>query len=150
MKKRINLLKKQKRFIQLQQFFSKFKLIIISEIIIFSIIYPIFFYLLWQKKGKIENLSANKKELLEFLIQNKALDAKFIYFRNKQLQISSIIRQSTDYFPYYNLLKESTTNQSYNVKLDSVLIDKSKTATFTYSFVDYTNLLDFLKYAESD
>jgi len=150
MKKGINLLKKQKRYIHFQQILSRLKIAIIVEVLIFLIIYPIFYFLLSQQKQKIDKLSSQKKELLEFFIQNKIEDAQLIYFRSKQKQLSDILKQDVNFFPYYNLLKESLKTLSIEARLEAVLIDNSKAVSFTVGFENYASLLTFLKFAESE
>lgn len=150
MKKGINLLKRQKKYQLFQRVFSRLKIIIILEVVIFLFIYSIFYYLLLRQKQKIDLLSAQKKDMLEFFIQNKTIDAKFIYFRGKQKQLSDILKQDINFFPYYNLLRESLLSHGPEAQLEYVLIDKSRGVSFTIGFEDYSNLLVFLKFAESD
>lgn len=150
MRKRINLLKAQKRFIFGEQVFSKLKTAIMLIFVFFLFIYAAFYYLLSQQKREIDELATQKKELIEFFIQNKEKEAKFVYFRNKQKQLSDILKEDVNFFPYYNLLKESLNAVNANVRLDSVLIDKSKSVKFSLGFEDYSSLLNFLSFAESD
>lgn len=48
------------------------------------------------------------------------------------------------------MLKESLQIANVEARLDSVLIDKSKLVSFSLSFTDYSSLLAFLRFAESD
>jgi len=150
MKKGINLLKTQKRFIHLENFFSKIKGGTILIFFIFLTTYLVFYYLLFLQKQKIDGLVSQKKVLLDFFLQNKEVEAKFVYFRNKQKQISNILKEDVNFFPYYNLLKESLKQVNVEAQLDSVVIDKSKSVSFSLSFNNYSGLLSFLKFAESD
>lgn len=150
MKKGINLLKKQKRFIRFQQIFSRIKVVIIIEILLFLALYPIFYFLLSRQKQNIAILASQKKNLLEFFIENKIADAKFIYFRTKQKQLSYIVKQDVNFYPYFNLLKETLRTVGAEEGLESVLIDKSKAVSFRVGFETYSNVLDFLRFAESE
>ena len=48
------------------------------------------------------------------------------------------------------MLKESLKQVNVEAQLDSVVIDKSKSVSFNLSFNNYSGLLTFLKFAESD
>ncbi|OGK23592.1 hypothetical protein A3A46_04655 [Candidatus Roizmanbacteria bacterium RIFCSPLOWO2_01_FULL_37_13] len=150
MKKGINLLKKQKRYISLDQIFKGLKVVVIIEILLFLAVYPIFYFLLSRQKKNIDLLSSQKKNLLEFFIENKITDAKFIYFRSKQKQLSSIVKQDANFFPYYNLLKESFKTVGVEAGLESFLIDETKAVSFRVGFENYSILVDFLRFAESE
>ena len=150
MKKGINLLKTQKRLIHLEIFFNKIKGGTIVIFFIFLATYLVFYYFLFLQKQKIAGLVSEKKVMLDYFLQNKEVEAKFIYFRNKQKQIGNILKQDVNFFPYYNLLKESLKQVNVEAQLDSVVIDKSKSVSFNLSFNNYSGLLTFLKFAESD
>jgi len=150
MKKGINLLKTQKRFIHLENVFRTVKSGTIVIFFVFLATYLVFYYLLSRQKQKINGLISQKKELLDFFIQNKEVEAKFVYFKNKQNEISNILKEDVNFFPYYNLLKESLKQVNVEAQLESVLIDKSKSVSFSLSFNNYSGLLTFLKFAESD
>lgn len=150
MKKRIDLLKTQSRYIKVENFFKNLKTAIILLFLVFLAVYLVFFYLLSLQKRKISDLSVQKKEFLEFFIQNKEVEAKFVYFRNKQKQFNDVLKEDVNFYPYYNLLKESLQIANVEARLDSVLIDKTKLVSFSLSFTDYSSLLAFLRFAESD
>ena len=78
------------------------------------------------------------------------MEAKFIYFRNKERQVSKILTEDVNFYPYYNLLKDSLQSSSPEATLETVLIDKNKTVNFMVSFESYQSLLEFFKFAESD
>ena len=150
MKKRINLLKTQKRFINIENAFRKLKTITIVLFFIFLTVYLAFFYLLAKQKQSIDALLSQKEGLIEFFIQNKEVEAKFVYFRNKQRQLTDILKEDVNFFPYYNLLGESINTFTTGARLESVLIDKAKSVKFSVSFESYVDLIDFLRYAESE
>lgn len=150
MKKGINLLKTHKRYIQIEKIFKKLKATVIALFLIFLTFYLLFYYFLAQQKKKINQLSSQKKELLKFFLQNKELEAKFIFFNNKQKQIDEILKEDVNFFPYYNLLTDSITISSNRARLESIVIDKSKSVNFTLSFESYSDLLSFLRFAESE
>ena len=147
MKKRINLLITQKKYLNLESLFEKLKIFSIFCFFIILIGSLVAYYFLLQQKREIDLLSDQKKEVLEFLLQNKQVEAKFVYFGNKQKQLTENLKEDVNFLPYYNLLKESL---NADAGLESVSIDKSKTVTFNLNFADYSDLLNFLRVAEND
>lgn len=147
MKKRINLLITQKKYINLDNFFEKLKIVSIISFFIILVGCLVVYYFLLRQKQEINLLSEQKKDLLEFLLQNKQVEAKFIYFGNKQKQLTDNLKEDVNFLPYYNLLKESL---HADAGLESVSIDKSKSVSFNLSFANYSDLLDFLRVAEND
>ncbi len=150
MKKRINLLKTQKRFIHVEKIFRKLKITIFYIFMVFLAVYLLFFYFLAKQKQKIDELTLQKNIHLEFFIKNKDVEAKFVYFRNKQKQLQDILKEDVNFHPYYNLLNESLKTVSNPAKLDSVSIDKQKLVEFGVSFDSFDGLINFLRYAESE
>ncbi|MBI4009079.1 hypothetical protein HY357_02505 [Candidatus Roizmanbacteria bacterium] len=112
--------------------------------------YAFFYGILLRQKQKIDNLSTQKKDILEFLLANKETEAKFVYFRNKHKQLSDILEGDVNFYPYYFLLKDSLKSSTPEAILDSVVIDKAKTFTFSVSIEDFPTMLSFLRFAESD
>jgi len=150
MRRRIDLLKTQARYLKIENFFRDLKAAIIVLFVVFLAVYIVFFYLLSLQRREISDLSVQKREFLEFFIQNKEVEAKFVYFRNKQKQLNDILKEDVNFYPYYNLLKESLQIANVEARLESVLIDKTKSVGFSLSFTDYSSLLSFLRFAESD
>ena len=150
MRKRINLLRANKKFADRQALFNKIKnFIIVIFFLLLTVNLAIYYLLLGQNKT-LSRLNDQKKQYSEFFLQNKEADAKFAYFRNKEKQLTDILSQDVNFYPYYNLLKDSLDNNSVNAQLYSVSIDKTKSTKFTISFDNYGNLIEFLRFAESD
>lgn len=150
MKKKINLLSKQKKYIKLEKVFQVLRVCVLVSGIIVFLLDIIFFSLLLQQKQQLDSLTAEKNKLLEFMVANRKEETSFAYFRNKQKQIASYLKNDVNFFPYYNLLNESLKSSSPEAALDSVVIDKTKDVDFTVVFADFTSLLSFFKFAESD
>ncbi|NMB83753.1 hypothetical protein GYA28_00510 [Candidatus Roizmanbacteria bacterium] len=149
MKKRINLLVKQKKYLQIEELFKYIKLGVVVTTVIFFVIISVYLLLLSSSKRKIDILIVEKKQLLEYVLKNKEVEAKFKYFHGKNSQIQTIMKNDVNFYPYYSLLKESLKNASPEPVLESVVIDRTRATTFTLSFNNLTSLLTFLKYAES-
>lgn len=150
MKKRINLLKANKRFIDREAFFFKVKNSIISLFFLLLMVNVFLYISLTRQNQSIFQISEQKKQLIEFFVQNKEADAKFAYFRGKEKQLTDILKEDVNFYPYYNLLKGSLENFAVGAKLHSVTIDKTKATSFTISFKKYEDLISFLKFAESE
>lgn len=149
MKKGINLLVKQQKYLNLEKAFKKLKFLVAVLFVIFLSSNLLLFFLSTRQKSNIERISGEKKELLDYLIQNKQVEAKFVYFRNKQRQLSNILKEDVNFYPYYELLTQSLAPVPQAV-LETVTIDKSKVVNFIVSFPDYSSMLVFFKIAESE
>lgn len=150
MKRGINLLKGQKKYIDLDALIKQLKIAIAFIIIIFLVSYAFFYTILLSQRQKIDDLSLQKKAILEFLLKNKQVEAKFVYFRNKEKQLSDILKDDVNFVPYYTLLKDSLKSTTPEAKLQSVVVDKSKAVNFLVNLENYSSLISFLRFAESD
>ena len=150
MKKRVNLLRANRKFVDREALFLKIRSSIIAIFFILLFLNIVLYLLLARQQNTIVQLGEQKKGFVDFFLQNKEADAKFAYFRGKQKQLSSILRQDVNFYPYYNLLKDSLDNYAVDAQLYSVAIDKTKSTNFTISFQNYENLINFLRYAESE
>lgn len=150
MKKRINLLKANKSFVDKEAVFLKIKNSVIVFFFLMLLMNLFLYFLLARQNESISQRAGLKKGLVEFFIQNKEADAKFAYFRNKEKQLTDFLTEDVNFYPYYNLLKASLDNFAVGAQLDTVMIDKTKSTKFTISFENYDNLLSFLKFAESE
>lgn len=150
MKKRINLLKGHRTLAEKEGIFIKFKNLLIVFFFLILAVNIVIYLLLLDQNDNISQLNLLKKEFVEFFIQNKEADAKFAYFRNKEKQLNDFLNQDVNFYPYYNLLKQSLDNFAQGATLFLVEIDKTKSTNFTISFDNYDDLLAFLKFAESE
>lgn len=148
--KRINLLTKQKKYTDISNLFFKLKYLTGFIVLIFLLSYIFFAIVLSGQQNTLSVLESQKKSLLEYLLQNKQVEAKFVYFRSKERQLSEILKDDVNFYPYYNLLQDSLKSSSPEAALENVVIDKNKTVTFSIGFKDNNSMLDFFKFAESD
>ena len=150
MRRKINLIKSGRRFADKLSVYIKARNTLVFTFLFFLLTNFFIYYFLSQQNKNVSDLSRKKAELVQFFIDNKEAEAEFVYFSNKQRQLSDVLREDVNFYPYYNLLKESLDKFAFASKLESVFIDKDKSVKFTVTFDDYTNLLSFLKFAESD
>ncbi len=150
MKKHINLILKQKRYQELERIFGHLRSLVVVMIVVFFVLSIVYFFVLSQKKSELNALNSQKKQYLDYLLQNKEIEAKFVYFNSKEKNISTILQNDVNFYPYYNVLVESLKNSSPAATLETVLISKDRTTDFTLNFPEYNSLLSFFKFIESD
>lgn len=150
MKNRINLLSKQEKYLKLARLFESLRIgIMVLGLAIFTLDI-IFFGFLIRQKRQLDLLSTEKKKILDFLLANKEAEAKFVYFRNKENQISALLKNDVQFYPYYNVLNTSLSSASPSGRLESLIIDKNKEVEFSVGFNDIASLTSFFKFAESE
>jgi hypothetical protein len=150
MKKGINLIRRQKKYLRYENFFKILRTLLVVVSVIFFIIFIFSFGITAQNNRKLNDLYLEKKNLLEYLANNKEVEAEFTYFRNKYTQLRSIIDQDVNFLPYYNLLTESLKQASPSPILDAIIITKDRTVNFTLRFDNPSSITSFLKFAESE
>ena len=150
MKKGINLIIKQKKYLRYENFFRALRVILLGLTIFFSITLISLFVFLFIKNRQLEQLMLEKKNLINFLSKNKEVEAEFAYFHNKQNRLITILNQDVKFLPYYNLITDSLKSASPEPKLDTIIINKDRSINFTLIFNDANSVIPFLKFAESD
>jgi len=150
MKKGINLIIKQKKYLHYESFFRTLRVILFGLTIFFSVTLISLFVLLFIKNRQLEQQMLAKKNLLSFLSNNKEVEAEFAYFHNKQNRLITILNQDVKFLPYYNLITDSLKSASPEPTLDTIIINKDRTVNFTLIFNDANSVIPFLKFAESD
>ncbi len=150
MKKRINLILKQKQYQHLEHLFQYVRRAVIVVFVLFLASSVVYFVILLNKQTRIKALTAEKKALLSNLLENKEIEAKFVYFNTKEKNITSILKNDVNFYPYYSLLVDSLKSSSPQATLENVLIEKTKSTQFLLSFPKYDSLLSFFKFIESE
>ncbi len=150
MKKGINLITKQKKYLHYENLFKTLRSLLLVLVIIFFVILIPSFLAIIQNNKKLNSLYLEKKNLLEYLAAHKEVEAEFVYLRNKQSQIAKIIDEDVNFLPYYNLLTDSLKQASPSPILDAIIITKDRTINFTLKFNDPNSITSFLKFAESE
>lgn len=150
MKKRINLIRRQKKYYQIDALIRYVRIGIAVVGVIFLVTNLLFFIVLFSEQRNVTALSEKKKSLLQYLLQNKETEARFVFFTTKEKQVANILQGDVKFLPYYHLLSDSLKAASPSGSLKSVLIDKSRAVTFSIEFSDYPALLSFFKFMESD
>ncbi len=150
MKKGINLLTKQKKYQNIEKLFRSLKIGIVLMTGIFLIIDAVSLFQLFSQNQTINSLDLQKASYLQTLTQNKEVEAQFVYFVSKEKQISNILKNDVNFYPYYSILNASLSSSSPAATLQKLIINTDKTTEFTVGFNDFASLLNFLKFSESD
>lgn len=150
MKSRINLLKRERKYQQYELYFHYLRIGTFVYCGIFVVTVMGLLFYLYNVNNQYAALLRQKQESAQYLLQNKDTEAEFVYFGGKLLEISKLLKEDVNFQPYYNLLITSLDQASQEAHFNSVTIDKSKSVQFTVSVENYSSLLGFLKYVETD
>lgn len=150
MKKGINLITKRKKYLQYEKFFYRLKeIVLLMGILLLFLAISLNLYLFKQNQ-KLTKLINEKKGLLEFIAKNKEVEAEFVYFRNKQNRLMSILKEDVNFLPYYNLITDSFKTASPEPRVDNIVITKDRAINLSLTFDDSNSMVLFLKFAESE
>jgi len=150
MKNRINLFKRKPKLDYISAHAPKFKRYLsVSGVLLF-----LFFLFLMSQVISLnrsqQELLAKKETYLRYLLTEKDIEANMRYFKSKQTQVNTFLKDDAHFVPYYQVLKKSLEDTSKDVVLDTIDIDKSRNTRFIVKFKDYNEMLSFLRYIESD
>lgn len=149
-KRRVNLFSKQKQ-IKLEVLLKE-KLVYFSTIIgaiLFIVIIILKFADISEKK-KFQELTNEKQQLFQFIIDNKDNEASNAYFLIKKGQLKKFLNDDARFLPYYKVLNDSIFQATASASVQSIVIDKTRGTEFMINFPDYTSMYKFVKYVESD
>lgn len=150
MKTRINLFKRkpQQDFISLNG--PKFKnYITIAGIVLFFL----FIFLTIQDvrlNTEHQDLLKKKETYLRYLLAEKDIEANTRYFKSKQTQVNTFLKEDAHFLPYYQVLKQSLEQTSDETILEAIDIDKDRNTRFMVKFKDSDEMLSFLRYIEGE
>lgn len=150
MRKRINLIPVQKKYVLIERSLSRLKLIALGLFFILFVLNMAVYLITLDDNKNMSLLTEEKKRLLEYLLQQKEVEAKFIYFYSKERQLSGIIKNDVSFYPYYKLLTDSLKQSTSEASLASVIIKKDRSVEFTVGFETYDSLQTFFKNMESE
>ena len=150
MRKRINLISAQKKYVLIERSLGRLKLVVLGVFLILFVLNIAAYLITLDDNKNVSLLSEEKKKLLEYILQQKEVEAKFIYFYSKERQLSGILKDDVSFYPYYKLLTDSLAEATTEASLGSVVIKKDRSAEFTITVESYDALLSFFKNMESD
>jgi len=152
MKKRINLFRGRKRVLfSLDKYLTPTVRLAVDLFgILIFLIFIFIFIMNISLTSKIKSLEQQKKDSLNYLLQNKELEAKMRYFKAKESQINYYYNQDAKFLPYYTVLVDALKSATTSPSLTSVIIDKKRKTDFIITLDSIDSALNFLKHVESD
>ncbi len=148
-KNRINLLISRENYQKYESFFEQLKLSVAVLTVILFIIFISFYLVLKNKFSLYENMNLQKKTHLQLLSERRGDEAKINYIQKKYLDLKTFLKDDASSTPYYQLLSDAIKDSSQSASLKSFEVNKDRMASFTISFSAFKELMDFLKFAES-
>ena len=148
--KRINLFVKQKKYLQVEKYFAWLRYGLIGLVVVFIIFNAVSFFFLLKQQQEIKTLNSTSKQYLDFLIKNNNVEAKFIFYKNKNNEFNKIIGNDVNFLPYYEVLNDSLKKSTSSALLSALTINKDRTTDFSVSVGNYDSALVFIKYAETE
>lgn len=150
MKTRINLFRRkpQQDFISVHAPQAKKTLNILGIFIFF-----IFVFLIIQVVNldtAQQSLLHKKETYLKYLLDEKEAEVNVRYFKSKQTQMNTFLKNDANFLPYYTVLKKSLDEAESKPILDTIDIDKDRNTRFIVRFTNYDEMDLFLKYIESE
>lgn len=150
MKKRINLLVKQKDYLKIESYFKILRYSTFVIVAIFIVYIAFYYYLQMMQSKQLSNLLNEKNGHLNYFIQNKGVEASLMYFAKKQKNLQEFMKNDVKFLPYYKLLTDTLKYATTEAALDDINIDKKRNTEFTVSFQDYDAFRNFFEYIETD
>lgn len=150
MKNRINLFKQkpQQDFISLNA--VKFKSYLNGIGIVLFILFMVLINQVIQLNATQQELLKKKETYLKYLLEEKEVEANMRYFKSKQTQVNTFLKEDANFLPYYKVLKESLEETSDKAILDTIDIDKDRNTRFVVKFNNSDEMLLFLRYIETE
>ena len=150
MKNRINLFKRKPQLDYISINAQKFK----NYLTVFGVLlFFIFIFLMSQiySINKMQKDLLKKKEtFLLYLLNEKTIEASIRYFKSKQAQVDTFLKEDAHFLPYYEVLKNSLGETKDKAILDTIDIDKNRKTKFIVRFNNTEDMLLFLRYIESE
>ncbi|MDO8609997.1 MAG: hypothetical protein Q7R95_05580 [bacterium] len=148
-KTKLNLLTNREDYQKLERYFTLLRTFSIILPIIFFILLAIYFAIVLTQVKTIETLNSNKKIIVEALASKEKEQASLIIINKKYQVLKEYIQDDAQSLPYYNLLTTAINTSSESGSLKSFIIEKNRNTSFTVSFNDFSELLNFFKFVES-
>ncbi len=98
----------------------------------------------------IKSLFEQKKILLQSLKDKEAYEAKVSYLEKKYSFLKEFLKDDAQTLPYYNLLNSALSLSTQSAQLRSFKIDKNRHVDFTVIFNNFSEMMAFFKFIESE
>ncbi len=150
MKNRINLFKRkpQQDFISVNA--PRFKSYLTGGGLILFVIFLYLVSQLMKLNSNQEALLKKKETYLKYLLDEKDIEANMRYFKSKQTQVNTFLKDDAHFLPYYEVLKNSLEETKDRAILETIDIDKDRNTRFIVRFNNSEDMLLFLRYIEAE
>lgn len=178
-KTKINLLLSKVDYQKIEKYFAYIRISAIASCIVFFAVFIYMFLQLNAQNSRLEKLLSQKKSYLEQLKDKKDIEAQLLYIEKKYGVIKGFEKDDVRALPYFNLLvtalsqnTPSTNSPSLQPAIASLsgnlasisaqvqvntrgtlknfFIDKNRSVEFKVTFSNFSSLIDFTKFVESD
>lgn len=150
MKNRINLFKRKPRQDYLTLNAPRFKRYLSGFGVVLFLFFIFLIFQVVQLDTKHQDLLKKKETYLKYLLDEKDLEANMRYFKSKQTQLNTFLKDDARFLPYYEVLSNSLKQASDRTQLDTIDIDKDRNTRFVVRFNSSDEMLLFLKYIEAE
>lgn len=149
-KTKLNLLTNKGNYQKIEKVFSFIRLLFYIQLGVLVVLFLFFFISTMKQNSAIDGLLEQKKFLLQSLQNKEDDEAKLIYVQDKYQAIKNFLKDDARPLPYYDLLNSALFSSTGSSGLKSFLISKNREVNFSVAFVNFNDLLSFLRFIESD
>jgi len=150
MKNRINLFKQKPKLDFISIHATKFKAYLTGAGILVFIAFLLLINQVFILDLLQRDLIKKKETYLKYLLDEKETEANIRYFKSKQTQLNTFLKNDANFLPYYEVLLSSIGETNANAVLDTIDIDKNRTTRFIVKFTNDGEMLTFLNNIESE
>lgn len=149
-KTRINLLSYQNDYINYEKYFRWIR----SSAVVFSIVFFIILFIsltfIATQFRSISNLNNSKTELLNILTQREEERANIMLINKKYQAMQTYLKDDAKSLPYYQLLSTAIKTSTESGNLQSFTINKDRESSFSVAFQNFSELMSFFRFVESE
>ena len=150
MKNRINLFKRKPQLDYISVNGPKFKRYLTISGIILFILFLVLIANSVRLNTQQQDLLKKKETYLKYLLEEKDIEANIRYFKSKESQVETFLKDDAQFLPYYTVLKNSLEQTNNKAVLEVISIDKNRNTRFVVKFSSSEEIIIFLKYIEAD
>jgi len=148
-KTKINLSINREDYQTYESYFTILKISVLVLVFLFFILFLSFFIVFKNRFDQETVLKKQKQSYLLALSDKKGDEARLLYIQKKFTDLKTFLKEDASSLPYYSLLAKAIKESSQSSQIRSFEIDKSRTASFTISFTNFNELLEFFRFLES-
>ena len=149
-KTKINLIINREDYQKYEKYFYWLKIATYGLFSLFIFIFIVFFILIKINSDNNDRLISQKSSLLKALAEKKGDEAKIFYLQKKYEDLNIFLKDDAFSSLYYGLLSEALKQSSESSILKSFDINKNRQVEFSISFEQFTELMSFFKFIESE